>query len=341
MHSNHPPRGDRDDRDDHADHGDLVAGANAQVETTGSRTGQMVTTHMGDGDSDSDGEHDDEGASSRYHREQGDPVRLRVASNGTSWIFNMGAELRAAGIEGGDTVTVDFIWDDGDEDPMLIFGKLPDRAGDGEFEDAARTRTVSDHQSTLSVKPPKEFLESDPDLGLGLDIDAYDNSNPLLFEPLVMEDAVGLVPIDHYEAVTAAQREAEGDEAEEGDDAEADAPRQTDPEHPVSESAVATAAQVTGVTAAALQSALAMVAEAVGPDDVEPVEEFAPLEADGHTVLVVDDEQWRRIAEQAGLDDTVGEAARLAHTQYAEDLAVAHGGSEFRRFSRRYDAVVF
>lgn len=112
-----------------------------------------------------DDEADD--STSRYRREEGDPVRLRVASNDTSWILNMGMELCEAGIEGGDYVEVDFLWDE--DGPMLLLGQIPDEAG----EDSPRARKFTNHGTTLSVKPPKDYLEDDPEFGL--DIDDYDN----------------------------------------------------------------------------------------------------------------------------------------------------------------------
>jgi len=134
---------------------------------------------------------DVDGSTSQYIREKGDPVRLRVASNETSWILNMGMEFRDAGIDAGDNVEVDFIWDE--DGPMLLLGQIPDE----EAEDSARARKVSDRGSTLSVKPPKDFLEDDPEFGLGLDIGDYDNDNPLLLESMVMEGSVGLVPVGY------------------------------------------------------------------------------------------------------------------------------------------------
>lgn len=130
-----------------------------------------------------------------YRREEGNPVRLRVASNDTSWILNMGMELREAGIKGGDYVEVDFIWDE--DGPMLLLGQIPEE----EAKDSQRARKVTDRGSSLAVKPPKEFLEDDPEFGLGLDIDDYDNDNPLLLESMVMEASMGLVPLDFADEI--------------------------------------------------------------------------------------------------------------------------------------------
>lgn len=294
-----------------------------------------------------DGDDDGDGSESRYRREDGDPVRLRVASNGTSWILNMGMELREAGISGGDYVEVDFLWDE--DGPMLLLGKIPS----DEADDSQRARKVSDRGSTLSVKPPKEFLEDDPEFGLGLDIDTYDNDNPVLLDSMVTAGSVGLVPLgfaDELEELSESETETEtaaeaATEAEtEADVDGADAEDQADtsgPGHPVGVDAVTTAAQLTGIDEDELHGALETLQDTVTVDDVEAADDFEPLDAGDRVVIVVEREAWERLEETLGLDHALAEAARMAHTQQAEDLAVDYGGDEFRRFSRQYSAVVF
>lgn len=92
------------------------------------------------------------------------------------------------GIDAGDYVEVDFIWDE--DGPMLLLGKIPS----SEADDSPRARKVTDRGSTLSVKPLKDYIEDDPEFGLGLDIDDYDNINLFLLEPMVMEGSVSLIP---------------------------------------------------------------------------------------------------------------------------------------------------
>lgn len=302
----------------------LTADGEAQFKTTGSRTRSMVTPQMAeDPDSDDSSSHDG--------HEDIDLISLRVASNGTSWNLNMGVQFRDAGIEAGDHVEFDFVWDE--DGAMLRLGKIPS----SEADDSPRARKVTDRGDTLSVKPPKDYLEDDPTFGLGLDIDHYDNDNPLLLEALVAEESIALFPVGFADDL---EQEGEEDAPDSSEQASGD----VDDErrgHPVAPEAVATAAQLTGVDEADVDAALEAIADVVSVEDVERVEEFELLEADDRVVAVVDREAWARIAEEVGLEDAVAEAARMAHTQQGEDLAVEHGGSEFRRFSRRYSAVVF
>jgi hypothetical protein len=291
---------------------------------------------MAQGDTDP---HDDEPAV-----DLSDLIRLKVASNETSWVLNMTQPLRDANIQGGDSVDVDLLWED--DSPMLVFGKVPAEAADAD-DDAARTRTVTDRGKNLSVKPPRELLEADSEYGAGLGLDRgeYDNNDPLCFDALVEDGLVALAPVGYESTLTASQEGETPASEPSADSTEDDSPSETSGEdaasrHPLSEEAVSAAAQATGVSTTALRDALATVATTVDVDELATAPDYDRLDVDDHRVVVVPDRVWSDLQARLDLEDDVLDAARLAHTRMAETLVVDAGASEYRRFSQEYDALV-
>lgn len=284
--------------------------ANAQIETTAEQTSD-TTPPMAQGTSDDSGDPDE-----RTHREL---VRLRTASEG-SWVLNMKRYFDAAGFEAGDSVEFDLVWDD--DQPMLMLGKLP-----ADDVDAARDpRTVTDRGASLSINPPKPLLEDDTEYGhgLGLEYDAYDNDNPLCFDPMVDEGVIALLPVG-FEADLRSHDE--------------------EPDLLVSDAAVAAAVQATGLNTPTVRDALLAVEDAVDEAFVREslsgvVDDYELLDVGDRVVVVVGDRAWSDVQSAAGLSADVLEAVRVAHTRTAEDLVVEVGASEYRRFSREYSALV-
>ncbi|WP_353635516.1 hypothetical protein ABSL23_15840 (plasmid) [Halobacterium sp. NMX12-1] len=291
---------------------------------------------MAQGDTDP---HDDEPAV-----DLSDLIRLKVASNETSWVLNMTDPLRDANIEAGDHVDVDLLWED--DSPMLVFGKVPADVADSD-DDAARTRTVTDRGKNLSVKPPRELLEADSEYGAGLGLDRgeYDNNDPLCFDALVEDGLVALAPVGYESTLTASQEGETPASEPSADSTEDDSPSETSGEdaasrHPLSEEAVSAAAQATGVSTTALRDALATVATTVDVDELATAPDYDRLDVDDHRVVVVPDRVWSDLQARLDLEDDVLDAARLAHTRMAETLVVDAGAREYRRFSQEYDALV-
>ncbi|MCF2165429.1 hypothetical protein [Halobacterium salinarum] len=265
-----------------------------------------------------------------------DLIRLKVASNETSWVLNMTQPLRAAGIQGGDHVDVDLLWED--DGPMLVFGRIP--ADVAETDDAGgHVRTVTDRGTNLSVKPPCELIEANSEYGAGLGLDRsdYDNDDPLCFDVLVDDGLVALAPMGHKSTLNASSEpEADGSTGSEPS-SKTDA---TSHGHPLTEDAVSAAAQATGVPVTALRDALGTVAADADVDEIETAADYDALDVDDRRVLVVPDRVWSDIQTRAGFDEDVFDAARLAHTRMAETLVFDASETEYRRFSQDYDALV-
>ena len=206
---------------------------------------------------------------------------------------------------------------------------------------------MSDRGKNLSVKPPRELLEADSEYGAGLGLDRgeYDNDDPLCFDALVEDGLVALAPVG-YESTLTASREGETPaSASPADGTEDDSPSETSGEdaassYPLSEEAVSAAAQATGVSMTALRDALATVSASVDVDELATAPDYDLLDVDDRRVLVVPDRVWSDLQARLDLEADVLEAARLAHTRMAETLVVDAEASEYRRFSKEYDALV-
>lgn len=263
-----------------------------------------------------------------------DLVHLRIASNGTSWVFNMKSAFEAAGIKAGAHVEPDLLWERGE--PLLLFGELPE----DDVEDARYARKVSDRGASWSVKPPRELIEKDPEFGLGISMDDYSNDDPLCFDVMTEDGVVGLLPVGYKSDLEEARSEDATGAAESTTPEESAAAPDEEVSLPVSEDAVAAAAQATGVTTATLRDALAAIATNVDADDIDTAADYEPLDVDDRRVFVVPGRVWDDVQDDLGLEDAVAEAAKLAHTRTAEDLVVEAGAHEYRRFGREYDALV-
>jgi hypothetical protein len=260
-------------------------------------------------------------------RDLGDPVRLRARDDG-GWVLKMTPELKQVGLAAGDSVLVDL--DVAGEVPLLVVAKVDDPADDE--QPGQNVRSVLGDGNSRWVKPPKPILESAERAGgLGLDHDSYDNTDALLFDPLPDPERgmIGLQPVG-FESVV-------GDRGDESDGATTG-----EPTHPLPDTAVATAAEVTGVDREQVARALASVTDALAsdPDLVTPAPGYERLSLPDREVVVVADETWAILQDRCDLPPDVVDAVRVAHTQTAEDLVVEHGDASYRRFSREFGAIV-
>jgi len=276
-------------------------------------------------------------------RDREDIVALMLRDDG-SWLFHMTAPLRAAGIGPGDQTLSDIVADDGN--PLLVISAVEaDGDNDEGDEGDEMTRAVTGDPQSMQVRVRPAVIESAPRAGgLGVDPDAYDNDNPLLFQTVPDPEGslLGLEPLG-YESDIAAQAERD-----EQTGAGTDATSEGDVEegsHAVDERAVAAAAEVTGVDRSRVEGALLAVAQTLADADVRgevvtPAPGYDPLTVGERSVEIVTDETWPALQTRIGFEDDVREAVRIAHTQTAEDLVVDHGDASYRRFSRERSAIV-
>jgi hypothetical protein len=275
-----------------------------------------------------------EDSTSRHHREEGDPVRLRKRESG--WLINFGMEARAAGIEPGDYVVVDL--EAPETDPLLVVGVLAEPPENPEQDPLVRK--VAERGTGRSVTIPPSHLD---DRGLDLARESYDNDTPLLFEPLLDDGLVGLQPVRYTDGTGFVPP---GDREDESAGSPADATEWAADESgpdavgPIKQEAIAAAAQLTGTKRPQVRTALQQLAER-GPDvDVlADIRAYPAVETPEGVVHVVESDAWDAL--DAPEDPAVRQAVRQAHVRTAERLfdsyAPDHDG---RGFAPEYEAVV-
>lgn len=271
----------------------------------------------------------------RLTREPGELVRL--GRDEPSWAFQMKQELEDAGIQAGDTVEFDLMWDE--TGPMLVAARVdPDEPAPPGLED--RRRSVIPRDRSLLVHPPVDLIEGDPSLeaGLGIDSDEYDTSNALYFEPLVDDGLVGLVPVA-YEDQTPFEPTQDAGTPETIDLPEtvAGIPREQ----------VQAAADTTGVRVLQLADALEALQDTITEHgvEIEAAEKYDDLEVQDRVVRFVTPEEASRVIGATPLpqiyDDRVLEAVLLAHVKAAETFVQANAPGQYAWFSDQYRALVF
>lgn len=286
------------------------------------------------------------------------------SSHGSSYLLrrNLARALQAGGIAGIEYVDVVFDDEDPDQPALAILPLDPD-----ETEYASNARKVSYAGDSAEVRVPPDLLGGGDHPGgipsdLGLALDDYDNENKLLFEPVIGDGFLLLLPVrweagDPYVSPTSDPPQETNPET----DSEADDRPQAAGvpgealDVPVSRETLAETAQSTGVDPDALQAALAAVDDAA--DDVSwqtPVQ-YQPLEAevDGRdaTIHIVPESVWRELAAAArdnvadadlaetGLDAAL-EAAELVHVATAREAIERAGTASYRHFEAEHSALV-
>lgn len=242
---------------------------------------------------------------------------------------------------------VDWSADEREADPMLVFGPITE----AEVSDAAYPRRVYETDGSAFVPVPDELLASAPG-GLGLDLESYDDANPLLFEAVAMDETAGLVPARFGDG-TPYSREPLPDTPEESDpvaeetiahaDTDADAtPRPETVDAPIDPDLVERAVAETDVTPAALVGALEELSrrDLVGEENTAPG--YPPLTVDDRAVCIVADDAWEtELAPELGVDDpAVLEAAAGVHERQARRLIDEADAEDYEGFDEDRAAVV-
>lgn len=97
----------------------------------------------------------------------------------------------AAGVED----SIDWDVDERGDVPMLVVNPIDEDAiPDAAYPRRLREERVGDGDEIVAPVPDA-FVTADPPDGLGLDLEAYDDGNPLLFDAVAVDETVGLVPV--------------------------------------------------------------------------------------------------------------------------------------------------
>lgn len=269
-----------------------------------------------------------------------DPSESSYAVDVTALLERLDADL-------GPGTVVDWGADE-EGDPMLVFGPLDE----GGIDDAAYPRRCYERDGDAYVPVPDRLLRAPPGDGIGLDLESYDPSTPLLFDSVATDVTVGLVPV----------RFADGTPY--GDEPLPDAPERSDPvaeavlEHdettadgtPRPETVDAPVdpdvlEETVGERDLALGD-LADVLETIERRDLvgeaDAVGEYPPISADDRAILVVPDDFWERTLEPQleAADPGALEAATTVHERQARRLIEAADAPGYADALASHDVVV-
>ncbi|MFC7221915.1 hypothetical protein ACFQKF_01975 [Halalkalicoccus sp. GCM10025322] len=262
---------------------------------------------------------------------------------------DLGSEVDWRALEGGDV-------------PRLLVGRIdPEDRSDARYPRTPTGREEGDG-SDLFLEVPTPLVG---EAGLGLDPEAYDADDPLLFAPTtagevatapgdrtpaaLMEDAVVLEPVRFADG-TPYRREPVPETSEDSDPVaeahleergEESTPRPETVSAPIDAAVIEGVAGGTDVGRDALVDAL----ETIARDDLIDLEdallEYGPFTVDERIVGIVDPDWWEaEIAPALDADEATIEAAKRAHDRQAETLLRDVGPEDYRHADESYDAIV-
>ncbi|ELZ01974.1 hypothetical protein [Natrialba asiatica] len=239
---------------------------------------------------------------------------------------------------------IDWSTDDRDADPMLVFAPLPP----DEIDDAAFPRRVIETDDGTYAPVPDDLLRIDPSSGLGIDLAAYDDDNPLLFEAVATDETIGLLPARFadgtpFDAEPLPETPSESDPVAEetlahefGADTDAEAgtratPRLETVDAPIDAEIIATVVDETETAESELADALERIHQydLLSIEDIVPGRE--PLSVDGRVIFPVPADAWTvEVGAELDADEGVLEAARTAHERQANRLLERAEATDYR-----------
>lgn len=265
------------------------------------------------------------------------------SSHGASYLVrrNLYDALDAAGMT--DAELVEVVLDDEDpEQPALVLLPIDEDEQDADLAQNPRRIAYSEGQGA-EVRVPPDLLGGGDNtearlVDLGLDLDDYSNDNQLLFEPVIGDGILMLLPTrwesgDPYVPPGV-------DEPDRGPN-----PERTVSGMALSERTIASTAQSQGVDVDALEDVLRDVQAAAEETEWTPPVQYQPIDVGDATVHVVDPGVWDRVREKVR-EQTGGapfeflEAAEIAHLSEARGAIQSVGASEYRHFDSEFSAIV-
>lgn len=224
----------------------------------------------------------------------------------------------------------------------LVFGPV----AEGVDEETINPRELLSADGEVIAPVPVGLLGGG-DRGLGLDLGAYDDANPLLFEPTLTDDAtpienpgghqpapllesaVELEPV-RFDDGTPYRRDPQTEELdsdpvaegalEHSDDADPE-PQSEAISAPIAASIVDDVVETTGVSHEDLVGALETIARRDIVDTDDAVTDTDAVTAEDRVVTLGEEETWAdEIAPKLDIEEEVLGAARLAHEQQADGL---------------------
>lgn len=103
----------------------------------------------------------------------------------------------AADLEAAAGDRIDWEVDEYDGEPMLVFTRSSDeQSGDAPSPRRLREEERRNGDGNAIVAPvPDTLVRAEPPSGLGIELEAYDDDRPLLFDAMAVGETIGLVPV--------------------------------------------------------------------------------------------------------------------------------------------------
>ncbi|RKD97285.1 hypothetical protein [Halopiger aswanensis] len=248
---------------------------------------------------------------------------------------------------------IDWDVDEYEDQPMLVCSAIPD----AQVADAPYPRQLLEESGEIVAPVPDPLVRAEPPEGLGLDLEAYDPSQPLLFDAITAAETIGLVPVrfddgEPYRAEPLPNTPDDSDPIAEGTiEHERDGdptPRPETMDAPIDPLAFddVMANAPTDVPEADVVGILEAIEthDLVGAGD--HVAGKPPLSVDDRAVCLLPDDAWtERLApalEERDVDVDLGalEVAKAVHERQAEELVAAAGTDEYDDLLEAYAVVV-
>lgn len=277
------------------------------------------------------------------------------SSNGASFLLRhrLIHALEKAGIRGIDHVDV-ILDDDDPANPALVL--LP--IAEDETDLATNARRVRYPKDSAEIRVPTELLGEREDGGsiggpdLGLDLEHYSNDDRLLFEPVIGDGILLLVP-DRFESGESYAAPM-ADEEEPETDPETRNPGALEHEEyngqPLGAETIAATAKIAGVDTDELVDALRILDDVFEtlPWESVATDALEPLEVGEQRILFVEPVVWdlvrwhaKQTLEHVGDEaDPLLDVAEQAHLSVARDAVRASRAEEYRNFDAEFSAVV-
>lgn len=243
--------------------------------------------------------------------------------------------------------------------PRLAFAPIddPDEA------EARHTKKVSTRDDALTIEVPKPLLVD----GLGLDIEKYDDDNPLLFKPNEIADAVevGIIPHNEpsgpvgvaielvpmrfadgtpYRDEPVSEPSMDSDPVAQGEIAhnrgDEATPRSETISAPIDAAFVDEVLETTAVPRTEVVQALESISRYDLVSEADDDTEYEPLAVDDRVVIGLDDDTWtEKVAQELDSNDATIKAIREIHTRQANDL-LQRSGDDQRKFEDHIPVVI-
>ncbi|AEH37739.1 hypothetical protein [Halopiger xanaduensis] len=248
---------------------------------------------------------------------------------------------------------IDWGVDEYEDQPMLVCSAIPDE----QVADAPYPRQLLEEGGEIVAPVPDALVRAEPPEGLGIDLESYDATQPLLFDAITAAETIGLVPVrfddgEPYRAEPLPDTPDDSDPVAEGTiEHERDGdptPRPETMDAPID--SLAFDDVMADAPSDVPEADVVGILEAIETHDLvgagDHVTGKPPLSVDDRAVCLLPDDAWtERLApaleeHDVDVDLDALEVARTMHRRQAEQLVGEAGTDEYNDLLEEYAVVV-